>query len=162
MNIFAYAMQMELDGEDFYLRLAEVTPQEGLKQIFRWLASDERKHYEIFQQMQEQASDLAMAESAALEGAKNIFAELQQAAEYPTPEASNLEAYRYAMQVEADSATLYQEAAAKESDPRAAELLRRIAMEERQHFTIMENLYDFVNAPNQSLVWGEFSNLKEF
>lgn len=162
MNIFAYAMQMELDGEDFYQQLAEVTPQEGLKTIFRWLADDERKHYEVFRQMQEQVSDLAMAESVALAGAKTLFEELREAEVFPVPEASNLEAYRYAIQVEADSATLYQEAAAKESDPQSAELLRRIALEERQHLAIMENLFDFVNAPNQTLVWGEFSNLKEF
>jgi rubrerythrin len=66
------------------------------------------------------------------------------------------------MQVEEDSATLYQEAAEKETNPQIRELLLRIATEERKHLNILENVFEFVNAPNQSLVWGEFSNLKEF
>jgi hypothetical protein len=37
-----------------------------------------------------------------------------------------------------------------------------MAVEERKHLHILENIFDFVNAPNQSLVWAEFSNLNEF
>jgi hypothetical protein len=52
--------------------------------------------------------------------------------------------------------------AAKEADPETARLMLRIAGEEKKHFNIMENLYDFVLSPQNYLAWGEFSNLKEF
>jgi len=41
-------------------------------------------------------------------------------------------------------------------------LLLKIAGEEHKHFNILENIFHFVNAPNQYLAWGEFSNLDEF
>ena len=45
---------------------------------------------------------------------------------------------------------------------RFKKLLLQIAEEEHKHFTILENVYNFVNAPNEQLEWGEFSNLGEF
>jgi rubrerythrin len=112
--------------------------------------------------MKDAAGELSMVDSTALDGAKTIFAELQKKGSALSPDTKSLEAYRYAMQVEEDSATLYQEAAEKETNPQIRELLLRIATEERKHLNILENVFEFVNAPNQSLVWGEFSNLKEF
>jgi rubrerythrin len=162
MNIFDYAMQMELDGQAFYERLAADAQAEGLKSIFSSMAVDESKHYDLFKQMKEASATLSMVDSTALDGAKNFFTELQKQGTALSPDTKSLEAYRYAMQVEADSATLYREAAEKETNQAIRELLLRIANEERKHLNILENVFEFVNAPNQSLVWGEFSNLKEF
>jgi len=162
MNIFDYAMQMELDGKEFYEKLAEESDTEGLKTIFRWMAVDERKHYDLFRQMKEQGASLSMADSDALDRAKNVFAKLQEQGATPGSEVKSLDAYKYAMKVEADSATLYEEAAAKETRQEIKDILLRIAIEERKHLNIIENVFEFVNAPNQNLVWGEFSNLKEF
>jgi len=162
MNIFDYAMQMELDGKAFYERLADAAEAQGLQSIFRWLAADEQKHYEIFQTMKAQGKEIAMVDSNTLEQTKNVFAQLQASGEVLAADARNLEAYQYAMKVEADSAQLYQEAAERETDPARSDVLQRIAVEERKHLNILENIFDFVNEPTQSLVWSEFSNLKEF
>jgi len=162
MNIFDYAMQMELDGKAFYEKLAEESETDGLKSIFRSLALDEQKHYDVFRQMKEQGAVMSMIDSEALDGAKNVFTRLQEQGVAPESDAKNLEAYQYAMQVESDSATLYQEAADKEPNQEIRDILLRIAVEERKHFNIVENVFEFVNAPNQNLVWGEFSNLKDF
>ena len=48
MNIFDYAMQMEYDGNKFYLDLAEKSKDRGIKSIFTMLAKDEQKHYDTF------------------------------------------------------------------------------------------------------------------
>jgi len=74
----------------------------------------------------------------------------------------DIAAYRHAMKLEADSFRLYEEAAAKEQRAVVKELLLKIAEEEHKHFIVLENIYHFVNAPNQYLAWGEFSNLGEF
>ena len=66
------------------------------------------------------------------------------------------------MQIEAESFRLYEDAAKNEKDAGAKELLLKIAGEEHKHFQIIENIFAFVNAPNQYLAWGEFSNLEEF
>lgn len=162
MNVFDQAMKLEQDGQALYERLAEQADVQGLKIIFHWLAMDEKKHFEIFQAMKKKAGKLIMAESKALEGAKNIFAELQREKALPAPSAQNLDAYQFAMKVEAESVKLYQDAADRETNPEVKNLLLRIAVEERHHYNILENIYEFVNAPNRSLAWAEFSNLKEF
>ncbi|NIP53933.1 MAG: ferritin, partial [Phycisphaerae bacterium] len=67
---------------------------------------------------------------------------------------SVLEAYQHAMKLEAESFRFYQDAADKENDADIKALLLKIATEEQAHYSILENVYHFVNAPNQSLEWG--------
>ena len=65
------------------------------------------------------------------------------------------------MKIEAESVRLYEDAARKESVKEVSDLLMRIAGEEKKHFNIMENLYDFVLKPEFFLAWENISNLKE-
>lgn len=162
MNVFDFAMKMEQDGKAFYEKLARETNLEGLQTIFTRLAEDEQKHYETFQALQGETQTTAMEDSTALDQAKNVFEELLGDKGSFGAIEGDLEGYRYAMKLEAESFRLYEDAAKRESDADVKNLLLRIAEEEHNHFTIVQNIYDFVNAPSQFLAWGEFSNLDEF
>lgn len=162
MNVFDFAMKMELDGKVFYEKLAKETNITGLQTIFSRLAADEQKHYEIFLALKGQTQATAMEDTTVLEQARNVFELLLAQKETLGPVKGDLEGYRYAMKIEADSFRLYEDAAQKERNEDVKNLLLRIAGEERKHFAIVQNIYDFVNAPNQYLAWGEFSNLDEF
>lgn len=162
MNVFDFAIKMELDGREFYEKLARETELAGVRNIFSQLAADERKHYEIFLALKNEARPPAMADTPALELAKNVFEDLIARKETLGPVKGDLEAYRHAMQLEENSFRLYEEAAEKEKDQSVRELLLRIAGEEHKHFNILQNIHDFVNAPSQYLAWGEFSNLGEY
>jgi len=162
MNVFEYAMKMEVDGKAYYLKLADQTGQEGLKTIFRRLAEDEQKHYEIFRDLRKGAMASVMQDTTILEDAKNVFEILPRGKTALKGVEEDLSAYRHAMKLEADSFRLYEEAASKEGNTETKNLLLRIAEEEHKHFNILENIYHFVNAPNEYLAWGEFSNLDEF
>jgi rubrerythrin len=161
MNVFEFALKMELDGKAHYEELAAGTAVMGLKTIFTRLAADEQKHYETFVAIRE-GTTTAMTDSTVLDEAKNVFQGLLADKNVIGALRKDLDGYRYAMKIEADSVRLYEDMAAKEADPDTARLIRRIAAEEKKHFNIMENLYDFVLAPQNFLAWGEFSNLKEF
>lgn len=160
MNIFEFAIKMEQDGKAFYEKLARESHHPGLQTIFTRLAEDEQKHCDIFLDLRGGAKDVAMADSTSLEFSKNVFATLPPCS--GTDVKVDLESYRYAMKIEADSFRLYEDAAKEEKESRAKDLLLKIAAEEHKHFQILENIYSFVNAPNQYLAWGEFSNLEEF
>ena len=162
MSVFDYAMKMEIDGKAYYEKLARQTSLAGLRTIFTRLAEDEQKHYEIFRALQAGSKAPAMPESTALAEARNIFAEWLKDAGSAAGSEDDLAAYRQAMKLEADSFRLYEDAAAKEAVPGVRSLLLKIAGEEHKHFNILENIFHFVNAPNQYLAWGEFSNLDEF
>ncbi len=161
MNVFDFALEMELDGKAHYERLAEGTPVQGLKNIFTMLAADEQKHYETIQALKSGDYE-AMADSAALDEAKNVFQVLLSEKTIIGGLRKDLDGYHYAMHVEADSVKLYEDMAKKESSAECVQLLLKIANEEKKHYNIMENLYDFVLAPQNYLAWAEFSNLKEF
>lgn len=162
MNVYDFALKMEEDGKAYYEKLASETRQEGLKTIFTRLAEDEQKHYDIFQELKSGTKVPNMPATTVLEDAKNVFETLPQGEAALEGVSGDLEAYRHAIQLEADSFRLYEEAAGKESDPQVKTLLLQIAKEEHKHFNILGNIYQFVNAPNQFLAWGEFSNLDEF
>lgn len=162
MNVFDFAIRMELDGKAFYEKLAKETNIAGLQTIFSRLALDEQKHYEVFLALKGQTQATAMEDTTVLEQAKNVFEQLLTRKETLGPIKGDLEGYRFAMKLEADSYRLYEDAASQEKNADVKNLLLRIADEEHKHFTIVQNIYDFTNAPNQYLAWGEFSNLGEF
>lgn len=162
MNVFDFAIRMELDGKAFYEKLAKETNIAGLQTIFSRLALDEQKHYEVFLALKGQTQATAMEDTTVLEQAKNVFEQLLTRKETLGPIKGDLEGYRFAMKLEADSYRLYEDAASQEKNADVKNLLLRIADEEHKHFTIVQNIYDFTNAPNQYLAWGEFSNLDEF
>lgn len=162
MNVFDFAMKMETDGKAYYEKLARESKAAGLQTIFTRLAADEQKHYEIFRELQTSGRVPAMSESTALAEARNVFVDLLRVGADAGGGADDLAAYRHAMKLEADSFRLYEEAAARETATEVRHLLLKIAGEEQKHFNILENIYHFVNAPNQYLAWREFSNLDEF
>lgn len=162
MNVFEFAMKMEQDGKAYYENLAIQTSLPGLKTIFSELAEDEQKHYEVFEKLQAGGDVPAMQDSTAIESARNIFEDLPKGKIALTAIGESVAAYDHAMKLESEGFKFYERAAAEEKDPEAKKLLLKIAEEERKHYNILENIHNFINAPNQSLDWAEFSNLGEF
>jgi rubrerythrin len=161
MNVFDFAMQMEMDGKAHYEKLATGTPVAGLRKIFSMLAADEQKHFETIEVMKS-GSNGSMAGSTALDEARNVFQGFMDDRAPLGGLKKDLDGYRHAMKIEADSVKFYEDMAKKENRENIVQLLLKIANEEKKHYNIMENLYDFVLAPDNFLAWGEFSNLKEF
>jgi rubrerythrin len=162
MNVLDFAIEMENDGFEYYRSLAKASKLPGLKTIFSAMAEDELKHAEVFKALNDGKSIDSLPMSEALGTAQNVFKQLPAVTEELNNIADSLKAYQHAMKLEANSFRFYEEIASKETNVEVKSLLLQIAEEEHKHFNILENIYNFVNAPNQSLEWGEFSNLGEF
>ncbi|OEU61063.1 MAG: hypothetical protein BA870_05315 [Desulfuromonadales bacterium C00003094] len=162
MNVYDFAIQMETDAETFYRKLAADSNIPGIKGIFTDLADDEQRHSQLFQALKEQQVPDVVTDSRVLEKAKNSFEKIIAERQGLPSLTSNLESYRYALKLEAEGVQLYTDAANREIDGEIKQLLLRIAKEEENHFNVVENIYNFVNAPNQYLAWAEFSSLGEF
>src|SRR5512134_3072820 len=108
MNVFDFAMQMEVDGKAYYEKLAGQASLPGLRAIFARLAADEQKHFEIFRALRSGDRVPVMQDSTALADARNIFAELPKGEEGAAGGKDDLEAYQHAMKLEADSFRLYE------------------------------------------------------
>lgn len=160
MNIFEFATKMELDGKAYYEKLAAETGQTGLKTIFQKLAEDEQKHYDTLKELQA-GTAAAMADSIVLQQTKNLFENLIKDKSIAESLKKSLDGYQYARKIEAESVRLYEEMLTKMTDLETVAIIRKIAAEEREHYTILDNLYDYTLAPQNFLAWGEFSNIKE-
>ena len=158
MNVFDIAMKMELDGKAYYEKLASQSDLPGLQTIFGRMAEDEQKHFEFFCAMKAGKKLPELRAGTTLAATITVFEKL------PLPDATlkkvkdTLAAYQHGMDVEAKSQHFYEKAAGEETDPQLKEILLLIAAEEKQHFEIMENLYHFTDAPNQSLSGAEISS----
>jgi len=161
MNVFDFAMEIERSGRKFYRNMAAKTGTAGVRTIFSMMAEDEQDLLERFRAMKATVRSTTMQDSSILENAGNIFKDILNERE-ALQIADDLEAYHYVMRLEAAICRLYEDAARRESNPEVQGLLRRIASEERRELESLRKLYDFVNAPNEFLAWGEFSNLNEF
>ena len=162
MNIYTFAQRMELEGKGWYENLSATADFIGLKNIFTMLAADEQKHYDTITAMIDRGTTEEMSDSFSLETAKSVFIGLEDKAARAKMMKKDLDGYRLAMKIEVESVRLYEDAAAKEQHDSTRALLLKIAGEEKMHYTIMENICDFVEKPEYFLAWREFSNLQEF
>lgn len=160
MNIFDFAIKMELDGKAYYEMLSDETTDTGLKSIFSKLAADEQKHCDTIKAIKS-GTTWTMTDTTILGEAKNLFEDLMKVKNIAGSLKKSLDGYLHARKIEADSIRFYEDLAKKETNPETKQLFLRIADEEKKHYNIMDNLYDFVLAPQNFLAWGEFSNLKE-
>lgn len=161
MNVYDYAMGMETDAEAYYKKLADNTGMKGIRKIFIDLAADEQEHFRIFKALKEKTA-APVSDSLLLNEAKNVFTRMIKEKASPSDLGGDLDAYRHAMKMEAEAARFYREMIEKEPDAAIRVQLEKIVQQEYGHFQIVENLYHFVNAPNQYLAWREFSNIGEF
>jgi rubrerythrin len=161
MNVFDFAMKMELQGKAFYEDLAESANHPGLKTIFTGLAADEQKHYELFRDLKEGKSR-SMSDSAMLDEAKTVFQNFIANRELIESQLrEDLDGYNIGLKIEEESVKLYEDMAKQEQDPELVQLYLKIANEEKKHYNIVENIRDFVMRPKYYLEWREFSNLNE-
>lgn len=159
MDIYAYAMQLEQDGERYYREIAAQTTNMGIRNILNMLADAEVRHYQIFQQMKKQES-AQPADLTYLSGIKNVFAELRDRKRAIT-NGTQTALYQKAQKLEEKTRNFYREKSG-EVDPAQKEMFLKIADEEQTHFDILENLITMVTRPDTWLENPEWYHLEEY
>lgn len=154
MNVFDFAMKIELQGKAYYETLAESARIPELKGIFNGLAADEQKHYDLFRGLKE-GKNWAMADSTMLQQARSVFTDLIEGPEAPQEMQDALGAYQLALKVEAESVRLYEKMAKKEEDPVLMRLYLKLANEEKSHYNILDNLCELAKSPKEYVTWRE-------
>lgn len=160
MDIYEYAMQMELDGKNYYLDLAKKTSNSGLQNILAIMAESEAKHYDTILKMKNNDKMQYSEDTEVLTKAKNIFIRMKEEKELDT-DISQLELYKKALEIEIGSQKFYLEKADEEKDPHRKEIFIKLAGEEKSHCVILENLISFVSQPDNWLENPEWYHLDE-
>ncbi|PLX72913.1 MAG: hypothetical protein C0615_11565 [Desulfuromonas sp.] len=161
MNVLDFASQISQSGLRFYLDMSALSRLAGIKKIFSKLASDEIKLLGFIRKLKDENTSYIKYDSSTLNDQGNIFKRLIREEEALHP-GDDIEAYRLALEAEQSIVDGYEKAIRTEKNPEVKELLQKIAGEEKHELEEIEGAFNFVNAPNEYLEWGEFSNLGEF
>lgn len=164
VDIFAFAMKMEMDGRNFYLQHAAKAPSPELKRILEELARDEQKHYEIFKALNEglPAAYQEAGQTKILKSVKNVFETLkdeQKGFSFPS-DAQKI--WEEAREIEKRSENFYREKANEVTNTEQKHILNRIADEEHKHWVTVENVIKFLDRPRHWLENAEWSHLEDY
>lgn len=160
MDIFEFAIQMELDGQQFYQQLASKSPNKGVKTILNMIAEDEVKHQAAIEEVR--ISSCAMVETKVLENAKNVFTQMRQFGGEFDLSGDEESLIRQAMEMENKSVGFYLDRADQVEKPEQKALFIKLSEEEKKHYFLLENLVNFVISPQTWLEDAEFDRLDEF
>lgn len=160
MDVFEIAMEKELEVKAYYEKLAAESAHPGVKNIFTILAADEEKHYQAVQSMRKEANSGILDDSPALETARKVLGEFFGDTAPAAHLKKSLDSYQHALFVEAESVKFYEGILENVQDENLKKVLTTILAQEREHYNIVENLYDYVLKPEYFLAWAEFSNLR--
>ncbi len=165
MDVFDYAMKMELDGKAFYEKGADSTDNPQIKKIFRTLAEEEHRHFNIFKKMKAgekaDSSDLAPKGTTVLT-VKNVFQEMVDAGKKSLEGDTTRDLWKEAIEIERKSEKLYRDAAAEEKDEKRREMLNLIADEEKNHIYLIDNMISFLTDPESFLASQNYKNFKSW
>ena len=157
MNIFEFAMKMELDGKQYYEESAAKIDSPELKRILLELADDEEKHYTIFRALRDgvPVQYEEAKKTKIFSEIKNVFENLKsQGKDFTFPDDAK-EIWLKAQKVEKDSEDFYREKAGEVTDEQQKTILNSIADEEHKHWVTMENVVRFLDRPNNWLEGAE-------
>ncbi len=160
MDIYKYALQMEVDGRDFYLDMMKKTNNKGLKNILTMMADSEAKHYNVILDMQKNDKTEFSVDTEVLTNVKNIFMKMKEEKDIDV-DVSQAEFYKKALKTEADARKFYLERADEEEDSHRKEIFLNLAEEERKHCVLLENMIGFVSQPADWLENPEWYHLDE-
>lgn len=161
MNTLDFAIKMELDGEQYYKKQAEINKENNLYSVCMMLAADESHHAKILISMKERLA-VELQDSDTLQKAKNVFSGIGDIEMALKPIPNQLDFYRMASEKETQSIELYSEMLSKAEDKQEAEVFEYLIGQEKQHFEILDNLAELLRHAEEWVESAEFGLRKDF
>lgn len=163
MDIYEYAKNNEKQMEYLYEHLADIAGHPGLTRIFKLIAEEERKHYDIIQKMERNEEQL-LEPSKLIETSKTILEESKGNDYDPTEllQMKQVDIYKEAQQLEKDSMDFYSDKAEKSDNPDHQRILNILAGEEKKHFYFLDNFIEMLDRPFTWMEDAEFYHLDQY
>ncbi len=149
------AIKMETDAIAFYEESAGRAHHAFGKEMFRGFVKDERRHLAMLQHI---FGGLGLKKDFASpkEQIKTVFSMLKdQMMQRAEAVQSEMEAFKIALDMEKAGFDFYKTAAADAPTPEEKELFERLAVEENDHFSILNETYSFLENTNQWFMYEE-------
>ena len=162
VNILKYALEMEMNGHNFFKKSAETFTSPVTKSLFLELAKVELEHYNLIKKELESYTDspenFEVNEEVLERDESTIFAQRQGSEALDTTlvesDVPDLNIMRMAYLIERDFKEFYDEAKDMVDDENVKKLLQRLSDWERGHETIFKREYDRLKKEYLTLPWG--------
>lgn len=160
MNDLKFAIQMEQDGERYYLEQAEKNKGNSLYPVCIMLAQDEKKHAQILTDKMNDR-DYVLAEANVLTQATSVFQGLGDLQAEEKEQLSQLDFYRKALELEEKSIALYQRYLSFAKTKQEKELFDYLIGQEKKHFQIIDELVTLLRHAEEWVEDAEFGYRKK-
>ena len=157
MNVFDFALKMELEGEAYYRAIAEKVQYDELKKALLALAEDEGRHYKIISQAKENTFEL-IAEVPFLEKVQNVFSANKEDPFIEQLRSEQIDVYRAALVKEKESVELYKKLQADSEKENVKSIFKKLMQEEERHAEQLEHIIDMLNNVNDWVESAEFNH----
>ncbi len=162
INILKYALDMELNGHNFFREKAEVFSDPTTASLFRELAAVEMEHYELIKAeldaYTQSPEAFELNEEVLQRDESNIFQQRQGSEALDTTlvesDVPDVTIMRMAYLIERDFKEFYEEAKDMVEDENVKKLLQRLSDWEKGHETIFKREYDRLKKEYLTLPWG--------
>lgn len=136
-----YAMEIELQGKEFYLKQASVMEDSAFREIFEGLAKDEERHYQLIKQIRD-SGVYDYAERKVIDRVETIFAA-------PINSPNYIAIYQQALEFEEKAINLYGELARKATSERERDAFLMLEREEEGHKALLWKTLQFLQRPEE-------------
>lgn len=149
------AIKMETDAIAFYEEAEDKTSHPFGKEMFKGFVKDESRHLRMLQELF-RGLDIRFEFHRPKETIKTVFSEQKNAMMERVRALENeLEALKIAMKMEKDGYDYYLAAAAKAGSAQEKELFERLAVEENDHYAILNETFSFLDNTGQWYMYEE-------
>jgi rubrerythrin len=157
------ALKLEYDSIDFYRDAAQRTDSRLGKSMFESLVKDEQRHVRALQYLMKEAAPRAPVEEVFPSRGRTfksaistVFSEARKDIGKRIPsDADDLHALTTAMDLEKGGHRFYGEAARKARDETVRSVYLRLQQEEDEHFTFLQNTYQYMESSGDWFLWEE-------
>lgn len=144
------AIQMEIDGKQYYLKMGQTSNNELGAKLFKTLAVEEDSHLQKFEEIYRSIeankgwprTDFIPHKGKEL---KTLFSE---ASETVQPASSEIESVKTAMDMENKTRDYYQKRAKEASEDTEKTYFEILAGEERAHHMVLDDYYEYLKNPS--------------
>lgn len=152
MEILRQAMQIEQEGQEFYLKAAQTTKDKKGQEMFDMLAKDEQNHFQIIRKqynaLKSRNKWISSPEIKKTHINLNepLFPKDKETFEKViTTKSNDIDALLFGLDIENKSYDLYYKAASETTDTLGKTMFEFLAGQERGHFNILMMRYEFLS-----------------
>jgi rubrerythrin len=147
------AIQMEIDGKQFYLKAGKASQNEPGAKLFMTLAAEEDIHLQVFTDIYSKIKDnkqwsIGKISTHGSQKLQTVFkTALETFGQGYTPAKVELDAVKTGMNMENKTLDFYRNRSAKAAFNTEKQLYDSIAMQESEHFRLLQDYYEFLTNP---------------